>query len=177
MEQDNRDIKRTTAEATEPKILDSASNAVDNNVNTAANGNKLGDEERADKVDSIVEGGGISDKVLKKIESKDYLYENLKRRGRGDVSRETSNNEVKDEKKKVIDFKVLVIIAALALFFLKILEKRKQKAVNNAQKPAFDSTGVFSSGSTGEQKAGDFEGEAGEYNNLADAILIRREQS
>lgn len=177
MEQDSRNIKRATTEAAEPEILDSASNAVNNNVDTAANGDKLRNEKRTDKVDSVIEiANNISDKVLKKIESKDYLYDNLKRKERDNVSYETSNNEVKEKEKKVIDFKVLVIVAALALLFLKILEKRKEKAVNNAKNTAFDSTGVFSSGSAGEQNAGDFEGEAGEYNNLADAILIRREQ-
>lgn len=171
MEQDSRDIERATAEAAELEILDSASNAANNNVDVVAHGNKFGNEKRADKVDSIVESGNnISDKVLKKIESKDYLYDNLRRKERDSVSRETSDNE----EKKVIDFKILVIVAALALLFLKILEKRKKKAVNNAKNTAFESTGVFSSGSAGEQNAGDFEGEAGEYNNLADAILMRK---
>ena len=177
MEQNSRDIKRATAEATEPEILDSASNAADNNVDIVAHGNELRNKERADKVDSVVEiGNNISDKVLKKIESKDYLYDNLRRKERDEVSRETFDDEVKNREKKVIDFKVLVIVAALALLFLKILKKRKRKAVNNAKNTAFDSTGVFSSGGTGEQKAGVFESGAGEYDSLADAILIRREQ-
>lgn len=157
----------TDSKETKSKILADSTNAVSNNADIIANGDSDRDEIRANKVDRVCEiGKELSDKVLKKIESKDYLQSNLKRKSE-DVSRETlENNKENNEQRSVLfnSFAVLALLCAVVLFFLsRILGKKSQKT---SQNPPFENTDILRSGDTGEQKAG-------ENDSLADAILIR----
>lgn len=157
----------TDSKETKSKILADSTNAVSNNADIIANGDSDRDEIRADKMDRICEiGKELSDKVLKKIESKDYLKENLARKCRDDnVSRETLG-EVKDEQRNVLfnGFVICTCLCAVVLYiFSRILGKKSQKT---SQNPPFENADILRSGDTGEQKAG-------ENDSLADAILIR----
>lgn len=157
----------TDSKETKSKILADSTNAVNNNADIIANGDSDRDEIRADKMDRICEiGKELSDKVLKKIESKDYLQSNLKRKSE-DVSHETlENNKENNEQRSVLfnSFAVLALLCAVVLFFLsRVLGKKSQKT---SQNPPFENTDILRSGDTGEQKAG-------ENDSLADAILIR----
>lgn len=167
MAKNHRNFNRTSAEETESTILANRDNATIDNVDFTEDGNSDRDEIRADKMDRICEiGKELSDKVLKKIESKDYLQSNLKRKSE-DVSRETlENNKENNEQRSVLfnSFAVLALLCAVVLFFLsRVLGKKSQKT---SQNPPFENTDILRSGDTGEQKAG-------ENDSLADAILIR----
>lgn len=157
----------TDSKETKSKILVDSNNATANNVDIAKNGDSDRNEIRTDKMDRICEiGKELSDKVLKKIDSKDYLKENLARKCRDDnVSRETLG-EVKDEQRNVLfnGFVICTCLCAVVLYiFSRILGKKSQKT---SQNPPFENTDILRSGDTGEQKAG-------ENDSLADAILIR----
>lgn len=158
---------RITAEKAKSKVLVGGDNAVIDNADFVANGNSDRDEIRADKVGRLCEiGKELSDKVLKKIESKDYLQSNLKRKSEN-VSYETlEKNKENDEQRSVLfnSFAVLCLLCVVVLFFLsRILSKKSQKT---SQNPPFENTENFSRENTSEQKTG-------ENDSLADAILIR----
>lgn len=157
----------TDSKETKSKILADSTNAVSNNADIIANGDSDRDEIRADKMDRICEiGKELSDKVLKKIESKDYLQANIKRKNEN-VSYETmEKNKENDEQRNVLSngFVVFACLCAFVLYFLsRFLGKKSQKT---SQNPPFENTDILRSGDTGEQKAG-------ENDSLADAILIR----
>lgn len=167
MAKNTGNLDRADTKKTESKILVDSDNATFDNADFVANGNSDRDEIRADKMDRICEiGKELSDKVLKKIDSKDYLKENLARKCRDDnVSRETLG-EVKDEQRNVLfnGFVICTCLCAVVLYiFSRILGKKSQKT---SQNPPFENTDILRSGDTGEQKAG-------ENDSLADAILIR----
>lgn len=167
MAKDNRNFNGVDAEKTESKILADSDNATLDNVDFAKNGDSNRDEIRADKMDRICEiGKELSDKVLKKIESKDYLQSNLKRKSEN-VSRETLENQKEnDEQKSVLfnNFVVFVSLCAVVLYVLsRILGKKTQKT---SQNPPFENADILRSGGASEQKAG-------ENDSLADSILIR----
>ena len=167
MAKNYRNFNGVSAEETESAILANSDNAAIDNANITENGDSDRDEVGADKVDRVCEvGEDLSNKVLKKIESKDYLQSNLKRKSE-DVSRETlENNKENDGQRSVLfnDFAVLALLCAVVLFFLsRILSKKSQKT---SQNPPFENTENFSRENTSEQKTG-------ENDSLADAILIR----
>lgn len=160
-------LDRITAEKAKSKVLVVGDNAVIDNADFVANGDSDRDEIRADKVDRVCEAGKeLSDKVLKKIESKDYLLSNLKRKSE-DVSRETlENNKENNEQRSVFfnSFAVFAFLCAVVLyFFSRILSKKSQKT---SQNPPFEKTDNSLRENTSEQKTG-------ENDSLADAILIR----
>lgn len=167
MAKDNRNFDGADAKKTESKILADNDNATLDNADTLENGDSDRDEIRADKMDRICEiGKELSDKVLKKIESKDYLQANLKRRNEN-VSHETlENQEENNEQKNVLfnNFVVFASLCAVVLYVLsRILGKKSQKT---SQNPPFENADILRSGDTSEQKAG-------ENDSLADSILIR----
>lgn len=157
----------TDSKETKSKILADSTNAVSNNADIIANGDSDRDEIRADKMDRICEiGKELSDKVLKKIESKDYLAQNLKRKSEN-VSCETlENNKENDEQRSVLfnSFVVFAFVCAFILYFLsRILSKKSQKT---SQNPPFENADISLRENTSEQKAV-------KNDSLADAILIR----
>lgn len=160
-------VNGADAEKTKSTILVDSNNATANNVDIAKNGDSDRNEIRANKVDRVCEvGKELSEKVLKKIESKDYLAQNLKRKSEN-VSCETlENNKENDEQRSVLfnSFVVFAFVCAFILYFLsRILGKKSQKT---SQNPPFENADIFSSENTSEQKAV-------KNDSLADAILIR----
>lgn len=167
MAKNNRNVDGVDAEKAESTILADSDNATIDNANFIENGDSNRDEVRADKVDRICEfGEELSDKVLKKIESKDYLQSNLKRKSEN-VSHETlENNKENDEQRSVLfnNFVVFTMLCAVVLYiFSRFLGKKAQKT---SQNPPFENADNQTSGDTSEQKAG-------ENDSLANAILIR----
>lgn len=167
MAKNNRNIDGVDAEEAKSTILVDSNNAIIDNVNIVKNGDSDRDEVRADKVDRICEvGEELSDKVLKKIESKDYLQSNLKRKSEN-VSHETlENNKENDEQRSVLfnNFVVFTVLCAVVLYVLsRFLGKKAQKT---SQNPPLENADNQRSGDTSEQKAG-------ENDSLANAILIR----
>ena len=167
MAKNHKNFNGVSTEKTESTILANCDNAIIDNADFAENGYSDRDEVRADKVDRVCGvGEALSNKVLKKIESKDYLQSNLKRKSK-DVSYETlENNKENDEQRSVLfnSFAVLTLLCAVVLYFLsKILGKKSQKT---SQNPPFENTENFSRESASGQKTG-------ENDSLADAILIR----
>lgn len=162
-----RDFDGAVAKKAESTVLANSNNAASDNADIAANGNSDRDEIRADKMDRICEiGQELSDKVLKKIESKDYLQSNLKRKSE-DVSRETlENNKENNEQGNVLfnGFTVFALLCAVVLYiFSRFLGKKSQK---NSQNPPFENADISSGENTSGQKAS-------ENDSLADAILTR----
>lgn len=167
MAKNNRVFDGTATEKAKSKILANSDNAIIDNVDIATDGDSNRDEVRADQVDRICElGEELSDKVLKKIESKDYLQSNLKRKSEN-VSHETlENNKENDEQRSVLfnNFVVFIMLCAVVLYiFSRFLGKKAQKT---SQNPPFENADNQTSGDTREQKAG-------ENDSLANAILIR----
>lgn len=162
-----RDFNGAVAKKAESTILVDSNNATADNADFVEDGDSNRNEVRADKVDRVCEiGQELSDKVLKKIESKDYLKDNLARKCKDDnVSRETLGEE-KDEQRSVLfnGFVVCACLCAVVLYiFSRFLGKKSQKT---SQNPPFENTDILRSGDTGEQKAS-------ENDSLADAILTR----
>lgn len=160
-------VNGADAEKTKSTILVDSNNATANNVDIAKNGDNNRDEIRANKMDRVCKvGEELSDKVLKKIESKDYLAQNLKRKSEN-VSCETlENNKENDEQRSVLfnSFVVFAFVCAFILYFLsRILSKKSQKT---SQNPPFENADISLRENTSEQKAV-------KNDSLADAILIR----
>ena len=167
MAKNHRNFNGVSAEETESAILANSDNAAVDNANITENGDSDRDEVGADKVDRVCEvGEDLSNKVLKKIESKDYLQSNLKRKSK-DVSYETlENDKENDEQRSVLlnGFAVLALLCAVVLYFFpRVLGKKSQKT---SQNPPFENAENFSRGNASGQKTG-------ENDSLADAILIR----
>lgn len=167
MAKNNRNINGVDAKEAESTILADSDNATIDNANFIENGDSNRDEVRTDKVDRICEvGEELSDKVLKKIESKDFLQSNLKRKSEN-VSHETlENNKENDEQRSVLfnNFVVFTVLCAVVLYvFSRFLGKKAQKT---SQNPRFQNADNHRSGDTSEQKAG-------ENDSFANSILIR----
>lgn len=167
MEKNYRNLDGADAKEAESKILADSDNATTDNVDIAKNGDSNRDEIRADKMDRICEiGKELSDKVLKKIESKDYLQANLKRKNEN-VSRETLENQKENDGQKSVLFNNFVVFASLCAVVLYVLSRfLGKKAQKTSQNPPFENADILRSGDTSEQKAG-------ENDSLADSILIR----
>lgn len=167
MEKNNRDNGRVSAKETKSTILADSDNATTDNVDIVKDGNSNRNEIGANKMDRVCEiGTELSDKVLKKIESKDYLKNNLARMSKN-VSRETlGDDEEKNEQRNVLfnGFIVFTCLCVVVLyFFSKILSKKSQKISQNL---TLENADILRSGDTNEQKTGD-------NDSIADAILIR----
>lgn len=161
-------IDGASAQKAELKILVDSNNAIADNADIAKDGDSDRDEVRADKVDRVCDvGTELSEKVIKKIESKDYLLQNLRRKSEN-VSCETlEKNEEKDGQRNVFfnSFVVIAFVCAFILYFLsRFLGKKSQKA---SQNPPFENADILSRESSSAQKAE-------ENASLADAILVRK---
>lgn len=167
MAKDNRYFNGADSKKTESKILADSNNADANNADIATNGDSNRDEVRANQMDRICEiGKELSDKVLKKIESKDYLQANLKRKSEN-VSRETLENQKENDEQKNVLFNNFVVFASLCAVVLYVLSRfLGKKSQKTSQNPPFENADILRSGDTSEQKAG-------ENDSLADSILIR----
>ena len=156
MAKDNRNFDGADTKKTESKILADSDNADANNADIAKNGDRDRDEKRADKMDRICEiGKELSDKVLKKIESKDYLQANLKRKNEN-VSCETLENQEENDEQKNVLFNNFVVFAVLCAVVLYVLSRTLgKKAQKTSQNPPFENADILGSGYTSEQKAGD----------------------
>lgn len=167
MAKDNRHFNGTDSKKTESKILADSDNASIDNAYIAKNGDSDRDEVRTDKMDRICEiGKELSDKVLKKIESKDYLQANLKRKNEN-VSHETLENQKENNEQRSVLFNSFVVFACLCAVVLYVLSRiLGKKAQKTSQNPRFENANNLGSGGASEQKAG-------EKDSLADSILIR----
>lgn len=167
MAKNTNNFDGTDSKKAESTVLSDSNNATADSANIARHGDSDRNEARADKMDRICEiGQELSDKVLKKIESKDYLQSNLKRKSE-DVSHETlENNKENDEQRSVLfnGFTVFALLCAVVLYiFSRFLGKKSQKT---SQNPPFENTDISSGENTSGQKAS-------ENDSLADAILTR----
>lgn len=167
MAKDSRNFDGADSKETESKILADSDNAGIDNAYIAKNGDSDRDEVRADKMDRICEiGKELSDKVLKKIESKDYLHANLKRKSEN-VSCETLENQKENDEQRSVLFNSFVVFTCLCAVVLYVLSRiLNKKAQKTSQNPPFENANNLGSGGASEQKAG-------ENDSLADSILIR----
>ena len=149
------------------KGLDNNRNTFDNSLNIAANGNTNRDEQQTAAMDrNAARNDGItdisqviSDKVAKKIESKNYLYDNLLRKNKENVSYETIQTQENENVKSVFDNKLFVfgLFIAVAYAIYKFLKPKN--AVKKAEKPLSEYT------------EGETSGES--FSSLANEILLK----
>lgn len=163
--------KNNNAKGGSPARLDSDNPANLNNPNTSKNGNTNRDDKqaiamdsdpsRADKIIDISQT--ISDKVSKKIESKNYLYDNLLRKQRENVSYETLQTKENENDKSVFDnpFVVFGLFCAVLFAIYKFLMPKK--AVKTQENPLRENT------------SGDTSGES--FSSLANDILLKTNES
>ena len=161
--EDTKNIKDNIATGGGGEVVDSSS-AVDNNSpNPAANGNTNRDVKQTFTMDKDARAGQIfdfsneiSNKVLKKIESKNYLYDNLLRKQKENVSYETLQNKGNENAKSVFNdkffmFGIFFIVCYALWRFLK-----PKNAVKKAENPLDDFTSGDTSGDTFSSLASDF---------------------
>ena len=163
--------KNNNAKGGSDKGLDNNSNAIDNSPNITKDGNTNRDEQqtaamdrnttRADGVIDISQV--ISDKVAKKIESKNYLYDNLLRKNKENVSYETIQTQDNDNVKSVFDNKLFVFGLFIVVIYAIYKFLKPKNAVKKAEKPLSEYT------------TGETSGES--FSSLANEILLKAKPS
>lgn len=163
--------KNNNAKGGSDKGMDNNNNTTDNSTNIATNGNPNRNDKqtaamdrhttRTDRVTDISQI--ISDKVAKKIESKNYLYDNLLRKNKENVSYETIQTQDNDNVKSVFDNKLFVFGLFIAVIYAIYKFLKPKNAVKKAEKPLSEYT------------TGDTSGES--FSSLANEILLKAKPS
>ena len=162
--EDTKNIKDNIATGGGGEVVDSSS-AVDNNSpNPVADGDTNRNVKQALTMDNGNARIGqifdisneISNKVLKKIESKNYLYDNLLRKQKENVSCETLQNKGNENAKSVFNDKFFMFGIFFAVCYALWRFLKPKNAVKKAEKTLDDFTSGDTSGDTFSSLASDF---------------------